>query len=278
MIHLITYADKNYHWASKLLLCEARSLRLFDQMHCYTPDEISEFLSDKWIAKEKRGAGYWIWKPYISLLELEKMQDGDILIYVDAGCSLRKTDRWEKYFEILHRKDAIFMHFDNVINYGFTPTLRCWTKKNAIDFFLLSNSDNSWIDKSQFIGGCFFLKKTDATIRFIKEWSDFMNSHQDLVCDTTDNEKIQDSAFIEHRHDQAILSLLLYTSQDDYNFEYLPEEIECHDYHDNNYRAVIASRRSDRWIKDHLWLVLKRHLKFKLKAATVSYGVPMRDS
>lgn len=263
-IHLITYADKNYRWAAKLLFSEARSSHLFNHLHCYTPCEIKDFLSDKWIAKKKRGAGYWIWKPYIALLELEKMGDGDILVYVDAGCSIKNTDSWRKYLDILHDKDAIFMHFDTKVDYGFIPTVRCWTKKKAIDFFTLPNRDNSWVDKPQFISGCFLLKKSPATVRFIKEWSDFMNSHQELVCDTTDGEEIQDSAFVEHRHDQAILSLLLYT-KDDNNFKYLPEEIEWHDYCDNNYRAVIASRRSDLWIKKHLWLVIKKHIKNKLK-------------
>ena len=179
MIHLITYADNNYRLAAKLLLSEAKSLHLFDKSHCYTPNEIRGFLSDKWIAKEKRGAGYWIWKPYIVLLEFGKMKEGDILLYVDAGCSFRNTPKWREYFDTLEKYDAIFMHFNSEVEYGFMPTMRCWTKKTAVDYFSSEDDSSPWLDMPQFITGCFFVKKTTNTLSFVKQWSDFMCTHQE---------------------------------------------------------------------------------------------------
>lgn len=264
MIRLITYADHNYKLAAKLLIHEAKSLHLFDRCHCYTQNEIQDFLSDKWIAKEKRGAGYWIWKPYIVSLELQKMKEGDILLYVDAGCSFRNTPRWKEYFNTLEKHDAIFMRFNPKVNYGFVPTVRCWTKKTVVQYFKTERGEDSWLDMPQFIGGCFFIKKTHATLNFVKQWSDFICAHQELVCDVLPEEKDQDVAFVEHRHDQAILSLLLYTSKEKNNFKYLDEDIEWHDNMDNGNRAIVAERRNDEWIRKNKSTVVKRYIKHKL--------------
>lgn len=265
MIHLITYADNNFILAAKLLMSEARALNIFDRIHCYTPREIKRFLNDKWISQYTRGGGYWIWKPYIALQELEKMHDGDILIYVDAGCSLIKSKTWGRYLEILKKSDAIFMHFNTAINYGWTPTVRCWTKKSAIDYFALSDSQMGWLDKPQFITGCFLLRKCSATLNFIKRWSDFMCQHQELVIDAMGDElNKQDPFFCEHRHDQAILSLLLYTLKDNYNFLFLPEEIEWHYNSDDSKRAIIAARRNNKWVRANKKFFLRKLVKNRL--------------
>lgn len=38
-----------------------------------------------WFDPHFQGAGYWVWKPFIILKELEHLQDGDYLLYTDAG-------------------------------------------------------------------------------------------------------------------------------------------------------------------------------------------------
>lgn len=37
------------------------------------------------ILTQKRGAGYWLWKPYVIYRSLLSMREGDILMYADAG-------------------------------------------------------------------------------------------------------------------------------------------------------------------------------------------------
>ena len=38
-----------------------------------------------WFDPHLHGAGYWCWKPFIMLRELESLQEGDYLLYTDAG-------------------------------------------------------------------------------------------------------------------------------------------------------------------------------------------------
>jgi hypothetical protein len=39
---------------------------------------------NKNILERKRGAGYWLWKPYIIFQELYLARDGDVIVYSDA--------------------------------------------------------------------------------------------------------------------------------------------------------------------------------------------------
>ena len=39
--------------------------------------------------KQPRGGGYWIWKSHI-IKKINEINDNDILIYLDAGCSINK--------------------------------------------------------------------------------------------------------------------------------------------------------------------------------------------
>jgi len=47
-----------------------------------SPDFVNR---NKNILQRKRGAGYWLWKPYIICQELYLARDGDIIVYSDAS-------------------------------------------------------------------------------------------------------------------------------------------------------------------------------------------------
>jgi len=65
--------------------------------------------------------GFCAWKPLIMLLELEKMQDGDILVYRDSNC-----EKWPQL------KD--FDHFDEKVNEVI--------EKANFDFFMPTDGNN----------------------------------------------------------------------------------------------------------------------------------------
>ena len=61
----------------------------------YGPKELNNNFLNKYeeIMKNKKGAGFWIWKHQIIKQEVEKVSDGDIVVYSDAGSSLN-LERW----------------------------------------------------------------------------------------------------------------------------------------------------------------------------------------
>jgi hypothetical protein len=96
----ITFAANgtNYIDAANRLICQAHSLDFFDQIYLFTIDDL---IADKqfwqthseFISKNNRGYGYWLWKPYIIKKTLESLSDGDILLYLDAGCEIDKDNK-----------------------------------------------------------------------------------------------------------------------------------------------------------------------------------------
>ena len=52
---------------------------------CYDP---TFYNLNKHTLDQSRGAGYWLWKPYIIYNNLCRLTEGDILIYTDAGVEI----------------------------------------------------------------------------------------------------------------------------------------------------------------------------------------------
>ena len=90
MIHLISYGNHIYNNSKKRLYQEALDTKWFDTIKIYSPQDLSIDFKEKYknVLKHKRGVGYWIWKLDIIKNRLHDISDNDILIYIDAGCSI----------------------------------------------------------------------------------------------------------------------------------------------------------------------------------------------
>jgi hypothetical protein len=149
------------------------------------------------ILSEPKGYGWWIWKPYIILKELNKLQDNEILVYIDS------TD-WpsREFFE------KALAHFDNndilLVNRGFINGE--WTKRDA---FVLMDCDNEkYYNALQLEAGVIALKSTQFNIDLMSEWFNFCID-KNIVTDSTNVCGLPNlPGFKDHRHDQSILTNL----------------------------------------------------------------------
>lgn len=85
--------DQNFSDAGKRIITQAKNINLFNDIILYTDlflknDQVFWNNHSKFIENNKKGYGYWLWKPYIIKKTLEKMNDEDILLYLDCGCEL----------------------------------------------------------------------------------------------------------------------------------------------------------------------------------------------
>ena len=84
------------------------------------------------VLTQSRGGGYWIWKYHLIQKLLKKMQQNEILIYIDAGCHLnpKGKDRFNQYIEMLKKSDYGMLSFQmhNQIE-------KWWTVKQIFDHF-----------------------------------------------------------------------------------------------------------------------------------------------
>ena len=91
-IYFITFGGggKNYIEAGERLIRQARKTGFFNKTILYTDKQLHMDTSfwkkhGKFIDNNKRGYGYWLWKPYIIKKTMDMMILGDILLYLDCG-------------------------------------------------------------------------------------------------------------------------------------------------------------------------------------------------
>ena len=84
---LINYATPDFEVHRRLLTASAMRFGGFDQVLEYGPDDLDQAFRRRnaGILRQRRGAGYWLWKPYLVDRTLRAMPDGEILCYADSA-------------------------------------------------------------------------------------------------------------------------------------------------------------------------------------------------
>ncbi len=174
----------------------------------YTMKDIDEQfrLKNSQILSQPKGAGYWLWKPYIILKTLERMNDGDYLIYMDSGAFFIKSPN--DYLRMINHKGvlAFSMSFHKQST---------WCKKDCFEHIF--GNQNDFHDLSQILASYVFIKKTDTSVEFVKKWLEVCQLQN--IIDDSESISPNYTDFKEHRHDQAIYSLLVYK----YDIMYIPD-------------------------------------------------------
>lgn len=197
-IKVLTFAKGPFINSQKLLINHLNNIGINNQIILNNDDLPENFIRqfESHFIKV-RGYGYWIWKPYIILNELHKLNDNDILIYVDS------TDMPEKIFF-----EFVIEHFSKndilLVNRGYNHGE--WTKR---DCFVYMDCDNEkYYNSVQLEAGIIGLKKTDFNLSLINEWFTNMSNLSILTDDNNICGLNNLPNFKEHRHDQSILTNL----------------------------------------------------------------------
>ena len=112
-----------------------------------------------------------------------------------------------------------------------------WTKKYTIDFFDKEIGDKIWHNFNKIWGGYLIIHNKSA---LIQDWLDIMLNYPELVVDPTEEEVAnQYDGFAAHRHDQSILTALVYQYQQGkrLRIRVMPETAES-----TKTAAVVAAR------------------------------------
>jgi hypothetical protein len=213
-IHLITFADgaKSIIEAGNRLIMQATNTNWFDTINLWNLEKI-KIADPYWfnqhngfILNNPRGFGYWIWKSKIIELTLKNSDENDLIVYIDSGCeiNINGENTFKRYASIAF-KESIFCFYLNGPNY----TSEQWTKKHLINrlnkIFFISEYNPPQIEAT------FLIVKNVYTVNsFITEWQNLSVENNYIYSNDLRLEN-ESTDFIEHRHDQAILSLLLHS-------------------------------------------------------------------
>jgi hypothetical protein len=151
-----------------------------------------------YIFSQKHGAGNALWKPYIILETLNKINDGDDIIYLDVADYIYNKD----FFSFVKNKLTQYEIFLvlNMYKHGE------WTKRDC--FIEMNCDDNKYWDSRQLEAGTCGFRKTEKNLNLITEWLHWcqfptiMTDDKSILGDDLDG-------FKQTRCDQSILTNLM---------------------------------------------------------------------
>jgi hypothetical protein len=186
--------------------------KLEDSIQKYSDFEIIKFYkkdicpyfckSNESILNQPRGNGYWLWKPYIINEILGKLDEYDILFYIDSKYYFLEPFRDLFYNKM--KKDILV--WKNKPNESVYP-LKQWCKMNVIQQFNMNHA--AFVENYEICwAGSIVIRKTDITCSLIKKWLNIC-CNESFITDLS-SEILNSHEFIDHRHDQSLLSVILY--------------------------------------------------------------------
>lgn len=215
---LICYGTPQYENSIKSLVksCE----NFFTDFNIFGPKDIDGkfYTENVKILSQNRGAGYWLWKPYFIKKVLGNSNDGDIIFYVDAG-NIFLHDPSFLYEKLDYNQDMIFFDNRDGMNDGNPPPNKNWTKKDA---FVIMGLDLETHTNSPHVNASYQIyRKSQNTVSFVDELL-FWSKNENIITDAPNLHGNNYSTFVDHRHDQSILSLMC--SKNNLNLEIDPSE------------------------------------------------------
>lgn len=219
-LQLLSFADTGHRRSLKRLASQARDFGLLRAPKLLTErdldQEVFAFARNFFGGRFGRGYGYYFWKPQIIYQELSKIAEGEVLLYLDAGCHLNPKGRtrmgeyfmWSKESEsgilaFQYRPPAVTASSNSYEIY----TDRQYSKREVRDFFAPKRITTPLLDSGQVASGIMFFRKCESSLTLVRQWRDSFLIQPSLFDDTLDPGR-EDPQFIENRHDQSVWSLL----------------------------------------------------------------------
>jgi hypothetical protein len=219
-VAFLTFADSRLSRSMSRIESEAKRMNIFDSYYCLTERDLDKAFKKKFsdmLREDIRGFGYWCWKPQIIQQTLNKLNVGDVLLYIDVGChlNLRGAARLKQYIDKVSHGASGILGFQTVppvfpLTYDGRALLdlteRMWCKGDLFDYFMCRN-EPLVTGTAQYGAGIIFLRKCENSQKFISKWIQTINQSIAYLDDTPSiSPNFPD--FIQHRHDQSIFSIL----------------------------------------------------------------------
>ena len=161
----------------------------------------ADFVSrNAYTLSQPRGAGYWVWKPYLIHKTMQSMGPNDWLMYTDSGMYFVRNP-WLWVESVL----------DEIGEKGIITFCSGWTNKQYCkrDAFVLMGLDEpKYTDAEHRMASVFVCRKTPFSLAFVEEWLKYAQDPR-IISDLPNTQGLPNyPEFKDHRHDQSIMSLL----------------------------------------------------------------------
>jgi hypothetical protein len=201
-VYLVSYADghevfyRNQFALSASVLGRGVDVIMNYRRPMLDPDFIKKNAA---ILKEKQGAGFWLWKPWIILNTMRQAPENAIIIYADTGCVFKVS--LIPLIDLTKKHGILLCEYEDKKVYGYA------SKKTKREVFIQLGADNpQYYNKPALWAGFLMLKNTPESRAFIQQWLSYCENPQLLIDGPSTKAELPE--FQGHIHDQAILTVL----------------------------------------------------------------------
>lgn len=216
-VYLCSFASPDLRLSVNRFTRQSYELNFYDEIKVFgwkdLGPEKQEQIKSIFNKGQKRLFGFASWKPEIILSYLNKIPENSILQYSDIGChfNINGKERLREYIEITDKKNILAFkysdpNFDIKNKYKFQ--IYCenqYTKADAWEYFNIKGGSDM-LKSEQIWSGTFFLKNNSYVKEILNNWKKACNITS--LIDDSLSIKQNHPNFIEHRHDQSMLSLI----------------------------------------------------------------------
>lgn len=198
--HALTYGSERFRRSRERLGRAAAATGAFARVWVATPDDITPAFraSHADVLRRARGGGYWAWKPHLLQRVVgERLAHGGVVVYIDSGCVVNGPPT--RYIAAAARAGSLAFRLTH-------PSAH-WTKGAA--FAGADMPPEAWGAAPQLVGTAFAVRRDPLNVYLLGEWAALMR-RADVATDDAVAGVPAPPGFVDHRHDQAVWSLLLY--------------------------------------------------------------------
>jgi hypothetical protein len=209
----ITYGTTRFEFALNRLKQEADDSKLFQSFEICRPTDLDASFVDhfKDVLELKRGGGYWIWKVPLIQRYLERLEYGDILVYLDAGDVVRTNgaDRFWWYIKQMQRTNTSIMAFQ--MGHRLARE-KIWTTNAIFSHFNITPKTPLWkevAESGQYDASILIMRKTPQLETIMALYNQTLYDDPYLFTDKyNDATKQKRGSFHDNRHDQSVFSII----------------------------------------------------------------------
>ena len=205
----LTYGDQTFARSRSRIIDEAKQVGVFtdfvaENEFIVEDDEFQLALSSpefKEVFSIEKGGGCYIWKPYVICKNLSLLDEDDILVYADAGCSIDPKSKYKfhQYFKLLNGTEGVLG-----LKSHHVESEMC--KGDVFEYFGVRENEIIY-NTPKYAAGRHFFRKCSHSIRLCEKWWDVAKSRPDLFSGVSSSvENYPD--FFRHIYDTGTWSII----------------------------------------------------------------------